>query len=64
MDNQEYLNQISMKPEAAQPNKKGIGGLLSSKITWFLVGAVGLFIVFAIIGAVLSANKGSTKEDT
>lgn len=64
MDNQEYLNQISMKPEAAQPNKKGIGGLLGSKVTWFLVGAVGLFIVFAIIGAVLSANKGSTKEDT
>ena len=64
MDNQEYLNQISMKPEAAQPNKKGIGGLLSSKITWFLVGAVGLFIVFAVIGAVLGANKGYAKEDT
>ena len=64
MDNQEYLNQISMKPEAAQPNKKGIGGLLSSKITWFLVGAVGLFIVFAVIGAVLGANKGHAKEDT
>ena len=63
MESQEYLNQISAKVAPAKP-KSGISGILGSKITWLIVGALALFILFAIIGAVLSATKGNLKEDT
>lgn len=62
MDNQEYLNQISAKPETAKPSK-GAGDFFSSKVVWLLVGAAGLLILFAIIGAVLNAGKGDIEED-
>lgn len=63
MESQEYLNQISAKVAPAKP-KSGISGILGSKITWLTVGALALFILFAIIGAVLGATKGNLKEDT
>ena len=62
MESQEYLNQISAKVAPAKP-KSGISGILGSKITWLIVGALALFILFAIIGAVLGATKGNLKED-
>ena len=62
MESQEYLNQISAKPVPAK-SSSGIGGILNSKITWLVVGALGLFILLAIVGGVLNAGKGDTKED-
>lgn len=62
MESQEYLNQISAKV-APTKSSNGISGILSSKITWLIVGALGLFILLAIVGAVLSAGKGNAKED-
>lgn len=62
MESQEYLNQISAKV-APTKSSNGISGILSSKITWLIIGALGLFILLAIVGAVLSAGKGNAKED-
>ena len=62
MESQEYLNQISAKV-APTKSSNGISGILSSKITWLIVGALGLFILLAVVGAVLSAGKGNAKED-
>ena len=62
MESQDYLNQISTKP-VAKKDAGGISGLLKSKIVWLIVGALGLFILFAILGAVLSSNKGDMKSD-
>ena len=62
MESQDYLNQISAKPASAK-SSKGISGILGSKITWLIAGALGLFILFAIVGAVLNAGKGNVKED-
>ena len=55
------MNQISMKPEAAKSG--GISGLLKSKILWLIVGSIGLFILFAILGSVLTPKKSSVKDD-
>lgn len=62
MESQEYLNQISVKP-ASKQSSNGLSKIIGSKITWIIVGAMGLFILFAIVGAVLNANKGNVKED-
>lgn len=61
MDNRDYLNQISAKPVAQK--KKGAGGLLGSKLTLIIIGAVVLFIAFAIIGSVLGSNKDKLKDN-
>ena len=63
MDRQEYLNQISAsnRPVNTKTNGK-FGNILSSKITWIVVGAVALFIIFAIIGGILSGSKSGVKE--
>ncbi len=63
MDKQEYLNQISA---TNRPVKSG-GGLskiLSSKLFLLGVGAVVLFIIIAIVGAVISGSKGSVKAES
>ncbi len=62
MDGQEYLNQISAKSAPVKLKSK-TNGILSSKITWFLVGAVGVFILLAIIGLILNAGKGDLVND-
>ena len=62
MESQEYLNQISAKP-VTKKNTGGISGLLGSKIVWLVVGALGLFVLLAIVGAVLSGGKGDLKND-
>lgn len=62
MDNRDYLNQISAKP-STQKGKNGIGGFLKSKMALFLIGAVVLFIVLAIVGSVLSSNKDKYQVD-
>lgn len=63
MDNQEYLNQISAKPAKA---KKGfdIGNIFGSKVVIFIAIAFVAFIAMAIIGALLSSNRGSALADT
>ena len=63
MDRQEYLDQISAsnRPVNTKTNGK-FGNILSSKITWLVVGAVALFILFAVIGGILSGSKSSAKE--
>lgn len=66
MDSQEYLNQISAKsaPVKGGPgirNKTGIVGVIRSK--YFILGAaaLGLFILMAVIGAMLGSNKDDLK---
>jgi hypothetical protein len=57
------LNQISAKV-APTKSSGGLGKIVKSKFTWLIAGGVGLFVVFAVLGAVLSAGKGDTKADT
>lgn len=61
MDSQSYLNEISA---ATRPVKHSKFGFMKSK--FFIIGAalVGCFILFAIIGAILSNGKASVKEQT
>ncbi|MDO4747005.1 MAG: hypothetical protein Q4A70_01510 [Candidatus Saccharibacteria bacterium] len=63
MDKQEYLNQISA---ANRPAKSGgkLSKLFSSKIFLLIVGAVAVFILLAIIGAVLSGSRGGMESDS
>ena len=61
MESQEYLNQISAKP--VEKSGGGLGGILKSKFTWIIVGGIVLFIMFAIIGAILRSTKGDAKGD-
>jgi len=60
MDKQEYLDQLSGKTRPAKAPGK-VSGILKSKFLWLGVGAVVLFITFAIIGGVISSNKSSDK---
>lgn len=60
MDKQEYLDQLSGKTRPAKTPGK-VSGILKSKFLWLGVGAVVLFITFAIIGGVISSNKSSDK---
>ncbi|MBR3115875.1 hypothetical protein IKF30_01455 [Candidatus Saccharibacteria bacterium] len=62
MESQEYLDQISAKP-VVEKNGGGLGGILKSKYTWIIVGGIVLFILFAIIGTILSSTKGDVKGD-
>lgn len=62
MESQDYLNQISVKPVSNVP-KSGLDKILSSKLTWIIGGSVILFILIAIIGAVLSSGKGSLESE-
>lgn len=65
MDGQNYLDQISATNRPVKSNSKGgIGGILSSKIFLLIAGAIVLFIIMAIIGAVLSSNKSDEKTLT
>lgn len=62
MDGQNYLDQISATNRPVKKSKGGIGGILSSKIFLIVAGAVVLFIILAIIGAVLGSNKTDEKS--
>lgn len=62
MESQDYLNQISVKP-VSNVSKSGLDKILSSKLTWIIGGSVLLFILIAIIGAVLSSGKGSLESE-
>ncbi len=61
MDNKDYLEQISAKPPAPKKGL-GVGGLLHSKFAIFGIVALVLFVLFAIIGALLGSNKGGVEN--
>ncbi len=60
MEGQEYLNQISAAARPAKESKTK--KILSSKLFIFGVVALVLFILMAIIGAVLGGNKDNEKN--
>lgn len=61
MDSQDYLDQISRQARPVRPPKKGIMGVFSSVYFKWGLGAVGLFIVLAIFGAILG-NRTTVEE--
>lgn len=61
MDSQDYLDQISRQARPVKPAKKGLMGIFSSVYFKWGMAAVGLFIVLAIFGAILS-SKTSVEE--
>ena len=63
MNKQEYLNQISATSRPVGTAKGGkFGKILSSKITMIVVGAIALFIVIGVIGAIIGGAKGNVKD--
>jgi len=57
MDSQDYLDQISRSARPVQPNKGGIGNIVSSK--YFKWGAIafGILIVTIVLGMMLGGGK-------
>ncbi|MBO7718313.1 hypothetical protein J6S37_02360 [Candidatus Saccharibacteria bacterium] len=60
MDGQDYLNQISASNRPVKTS--GLSNLLSSKFFWFGIGALILFIIILIIGAILGGNNDNVKN--
>lgn len=62
MESQDYLNQISVKPASNAP-ESGLDKILKSKYTWIIGGGVLLFILIAIIGAIIGSGSVSLENE-
>lgn len=61
MDRQEYLNQISAKNRPVKGPSK-LKSILTSKLFWFVAGAVVLMILMMVVGTAIGKNKEGMDE--
>lgn len=59
MDKQEYLNQISAH---VAPPKKGLPNFLTSKIFWFIIGALLFAALIMIVGSAATSGRVTNEE--